>query len=87
MFKKIEVLIDRKAGDLSITASDDRTQVDIEKTLTVEQAWQLVTELNKAIQTLTSQRKIASQATDTNRRKLTSHKTTFNVSAASHSGA
>jgi hypothetical protein len=44
----IEVLIDRKSNDLAITLTDDAGN-DSESTLTLEDAWKLVTDLNEAI--------------------------------------
>jgi hypothetical protein len=48
----VSVLIDRPSGNISIVTSDDRSASEIERTLTVEQAWKLVTDLNEAIQKL-----------------------------------
>ena len=53
----VEVLIDRPSGSISIVTSDDTSKVEVEHTLTVEQAWKLVTDLNQAIQKLSNPRK------------------------------
>lgn len=42
----VEVLIDYRAGNLSIIAVDDFTGMSVEHTLSLEAAWKLVTELN-----------------------------------------
>lgn len=48
---KVEVLVDRKAGDLSLTSvGDDGTEH--ETTLSLEEAWALVASLNQSIQKL-----------------------------------
>jgi len=51
----IEVLLDRAAGNLSIIATDDSSGTEVEHTLSVEAAWNLVAELNKSIQALLPQ--------------------------------
>lgn len=50
----VSVLIDRNASEISIVTTDDTTKETIERTLTLEQAWKLVTDLNVAIQKLTA---------------------------------
>lgn len=54
MANKVEVLLDRKANNLSFTTADDSTGTEVETTLSLEEAWILVTELNAAIRSLTT---------------------------------
>ena len=48
----IEVLVDKSAGDLSIVTSDDSTGYSVETTLSIEDAWLLICNLNSALQQL-----------------------------------
>lgn len=48
----IEVLIDKKENNLSIICTEDGTGVEIEQTLSLEEAWAAVSALNLAIQQL-----------------------------------
>lgn len=54
MMENIDILIDRKAGDMSLTITDD-SGVDGEVTLSVEQAWALVCKLMDAMRQLNNE--------------------------------
>jgi len=48
----VEVLIDKKANNLSIICTEDGSGVEIEQTLSLEEAWSLSAAVNEAIQKL-----------------------------------
>jgi hypothetical protein len=52
MANKIDVLIDRKNNNLSLTTIDDTTSEEVETTLSVAEAWSLVADINEALQKL-----------------------------------
>lgn len=52
MPNKIEVMLDRAANNLSIISADDTDGREVETTLSLEEAWALVSNLNQAIQRL-----------------------------------
>lgn len=52
-FNKVEILVDSKAKDISLVAVDDTDGSSVETTLSVEDAWEVVTQLNVAIHKLT----------------------------------
>jgi hypothetical protein len=54
---KVEVLIDKVAGNLSIQATDDTDGTSVETTLSSEEAWVLVIALNSAIHQLAGKKK------------------------------
>jgi hypothetical protein len=49
MSNKVDVLIDKKRNEISITTIDDTTSEEVETTLSVAEAWNLVADLNEAI--------------------------------------
>jgi hypothetical protein len=51
-FTKVDVLVDSKAGDLSIISVDDSDGSSVETTLSVAEAWSLICDLNEAIHKL-----------------------------------
>lgn len=53
MPNKVEILLDKAAGNLSIIAIDDVDGCSVETTLSVEEAWALVADLNQAIRKIT----------------------------------
>jgi hypothetical protein len=62
MSKKVDVLLDKKAGNLSICSIDDTTCEEVETTLSVGEAWNLVADLNEAIAKLKPEVQIVGNA-------------------------
>lgn len=49
---KVDVLLDKRRNEISITTIDDTTSEEVETTLSVSEAWNLVADINVALQKL-----------------------------------